>query len=154
MWSSLWSILVCKIPQFWEKLPIRSTHHTFLESRQPEVTKIPYYVLSPEGSQKKVSTHGLILQRWILTLLVFTRFLLTTMKPTNFWSVLRVKWQFARKYFQCFTASMIAQASFQLTNVLIQTINNSQKKFSCSDVKLLPEQYLRHRFLTERARFN
>ena len=33
---------------------------TFLESRHPEVTKNPYYVLSPKGSQKKVSTHRLI----------------------------------------------------------------------------------------------
>ena len=51
MWSRLWSILVCKIPQFGKKLPIRTTHHTFLESRHPEVTKNPYCVLPPEGSQ-------------------------------------------------------------------------------------------------------
>ena len=47
MWSSLWSILVCK------------THYTFLESKHAEVTKNSYYVLFPEGSQIKVSAHGL-----------------------------------------------------------------------------------------------
>ena len=57
--SPLWSVLVCKISQFGQKLPIRTAHHTFLESRHPETTKNPYYVLFPEGSQKKVSTHGL-----------------------------------------------------------------------------------------------
>ena len=30
---------------FWQKLPIRTMHHTFLEIRHPEVTKNPYYVL-------------------------------------------------------------------------------------------------------------
>ena len=51
-----WSV---KYLNFGQKLPIRTTHHTFLESRHPEVTKNPYYVLSPEGSQNKVSAHGL-----------------------------------------------------------------------------------------------
>ena len=59
MWSPYWSILVCKIPQFWARLPIQTMHHTFLESRHPEVTINPYYVLSREWSQKKVSAHGL-----------------------------------------------------------------------------------------------
>ena len=59
MWSTLWSILVCKIPQFWAKLPLRTAHHTFLESRQPELTKNSYNVLPTWGSQKKVSAHGL-----------------------------------------------------------------------------------------------
>ena len=48
-----------KYLSFGKKLSIRSIHHTFLESRQAEVTKNPYYVLSPEGSQKKVSAYGL-----------------------------------------------------------------------------------------------
>ena len=39
--------LVCKIPQFGQKLPIQTAHHPFLESGHP-------YVLSPEESQKKV----------------------------------------------------------------------------------------------------
>ena len=60
MWSPLWSILICKIPQFDQKLPIRTIRHAFLESRHPEVTKNPYYLLSPEWSQKKVSAHGLL----------------------------------------------------------------------------------------------
>ena len=57
---SLWFILICKIPQCWEKkLLIWTAHHTFLERRQPKVTENPYYVLSPEGRQEKVSAHGL-----------------------------------------------------------------------------------------------
>ena len=53
-----------------KKLPIQTTYHTFLERRQPEVTQNLYYVLPRKGSQKKVSTHGLLL---IITML----FLLT-----------------------------------------------------------------------------
>ena len=45
--------LSVKCCNFGQKLPIRTAHHTFLESRHPEITKIPYYVLFPEGSQKK-----------------------------------------------------------------------------------------------------
>ena len=45
---------------FGQKLLIQTAHLTFLESRHPEVTKNPYYVLSPMSSQKKVSAHGLI----------------------------------------------------------------------------------------------
>ena len=62
MWSPLWSTLVCKIPQFWEKLLICTTHHTFLKSRYLEVTKNPYYPFSPKVSQKKVLAHGLFLK--------------------------------------------------------------------------------------------
>ena len=40
-------------------MTIRTAHHTFLESRHPEVTENPHYVFPPEGSQKKVSAHGL-----------------------------------------------------------------------------------------------
>ena len=43
---------ICKITQFWAKAT-NTVHHTFLERRHPEVTKEPYYVLSPEGSQQK-----------------------------------------------------------------------------------------------------
>ena len=57
--AALWPILVCKIPSFRQKLQIRTVHHNFLEIIHPEVTKNPYYVLSPEGSQKKVSVRGL-----------------------------------------------------------------------------------------------
>ena len=58
--APLWSILVCKIPQFWAKATDSDiTHHTFLESRHPEITKNPYHVLSPEWSQKKASPHEL-----------------------------------------------------------------------------------------------
>ena len=62
----LWSIRVCKLPQFWEKIPILTTHHTFLESRHPEVTKNPYYVLFPKGAKKKVSAHGLIFYNYVI----------------------------------------------------------------------------------------
>ena len=51
-----WSV---KYLNFGRKLPIQTIHHTFLECRHPEVTKNPYYVLSPKGSQKKVSAHRL-----------------------------------------------------------------------------------------------
>ena len=47
--GSFWSV---KRLNFGQKLPIRTTHHTFLESIHPDVIN-PYYVLSPEGSQKK-----------------------------------------------------------------------------------------------------
>ena len=51
--------MVTPLVQFGQKLPIQPTHHTFLESRHPKVTKNPYYVLPPEWNQKKVSAHGL-----------------------------------------------------------------------------------------------
>ena len=38
---------------FGQKLPIRTTRHTFLESRQPEAPKKPHYILSSEWSQKR-----------------------------------------------------------------------------------------------------
>ena len=41
-------------------IEIRTAHHIFLESRHPEVTKKPYYVLSPKWEPKKVSAKGLI----------------------------------------------------------------------------------------------
>ena len=62
MWSLFWSILVCKIPQFWAKATDSdSPSYFFLESRHPEVTKNPYDILYPKGSQKKVSAYGLSL---------------------------------------------------------------------------------------------
>ena len=51
--------LSVKYLNFGKTLPIGTAHHTFLESRHPEVTKNPYYVLFPKGRQKKVSAHGL-----------------------------------------------------------------------------------------------
>ena len=38
---------------FGQKLPIQAAHHTFIESRHPEVTKNSYYVLSPNEEPKK-----------------------------------------------------------------------------------------------------
>ena len=51
------SILVhSEIAQFFgRKLPIQTAHHTFLESRHPEVTKNLYYVLSISQSQIPIS---------------------------------------------------------------------------------------------------
>ena len=45
-----WSV---KYLNFGQKLPIRTTHHTFLESRHPEVTNNPYHVLPPSGAKKR-----------------------------------------------------------------------------------------------------
>ena len=45
-----WSV---KYLNFGHKLPIRTAHNTFLEIRHPEITKNPYYILSPRGEPKK-----------------------------------------------------------------------------------------------------
>ena len=47
MWSPLCPFWPVKNPSFGKKLPLQTTHHTFLESRHPEVIKNSYYVLSP-----------------------------------------------------------------------------------------------------------
>ena len=57
----LWSILVYKISQFWQKATDPDSPRASLERRHPDVTKNPSYVLSPKGSQKKVSAHGLLI---------------------------------------------------------------------------------------------
>ena len=78
MWSPFWSILVCKILQFFANATNLDNHHTFIESKHPEVAKNPCYVLSPEESQKTVSAHGLyvIIQSnpWNITFKVATKF--------------------------------------------------------------------------------
>ena len=51
LFSSFWSL---KHPNSGQKLPIRISHHTILESWHPEVTKNSCYVLTPEGEPKKV----------------------------------------------------------------------------------------------------
>ena len=43
-----WSV---KYLNFWLKLPTQAGHHTFAESRHPEVTKNVYFVLSTRRSQ-------------------------------------------------------------------------------------------------------
>ena len=50
MWSPLWSV---KYLNFGQNLPIQTAHHTFRESRHPEVTKNRYYVLSPKVAKKR-----------------------------------------------------------------------------------------------------
>ena len=47
--------LFCSVKylNFEQKLLIRTAHQIFRETRHPEVTKNPYYVLSPKGSQKR-----------------------------------------------------------------------------------------------------
>ena len=49
-----WSV---RYLNFGQKLLIRTTHYTFLESKHPEVTKNPFYILFPEGNQKTVLAH-------------------------------------------------------------------------------------------------
>ena len=52
MWSSLWSILVCKITSIvGEKLPIRTAHHTFLEVDTLRLLKI-YIMFFPPFRDK------------------------------------------------------------------------------------------------------
>ena len=55
----MWSILFCRTPKFRQTLPIGTAYYSFLETKHPEFTKNSYYVLSLEGSQKKVSVYGL-----------------------------------------------------------------------------------------------
>ena len=43
-----WSV---KYLNFGQKLPIQTTHHTFLESRHPEVTKIYIMFCPPTGAR-------------------------------------------------------------------------------------------------------
>ena len=45
---------------FWSVKYLNFGHDIFLESRHAEVTKNPYYVLSPKWGQIKVSAHGLL----------------------------------------------------------------------------------------------
>ena len=59
MWSSFGPFWSVKYLKFGQKLWNVTPHYTFLESRNPEVTKNPDYVLPFEGSQKKVSARGL-----------------------------------------------------------------------------------------------
>ena len=55
--GAFWSV---KYLNFAQKLPLRTTRHIFLERKHRKVTKNSYYVSSTEGSQKKVSAHGLV----------------------------------------------------------------------------------------------
>ena len=57
LFGALWPL---KYLNFGQKLPIQTAHHTFLEYGHPEATKNPYYILSPERSEKKVSAYGLV----------------------------------------------------------------------------------------------
>ena len=50
IFGPFWSV---KYLHFGQKLPIWTAHHTYLESRHPEVCENEYYVLSPKGSQKR-----------------------------------------------------------------------------------------------------
>ena len=55
LFGPFWSV---KYINFGQQLPIQTAHHIFPESRHTEVTKNLYYVLSPVGSQRKVSARG------------------------------------------------------------------------------------------------
>ena len=61
MWSPFGPFWSLQYLNFRKKLPIRTAHHTFLESRHPEVTKNPYYVLSPERSHGYLEENSLII---------------------------------------------------------------------------------------------
>ena len=45
-----------------QKLSIWTTHHTFLESRHPELTKNPHYILSPE--EKSINSWTIGVDEW------------------------------------------------------------------------------------------
>ena len=51
--APLWSILVCKIPQFWGQATDSDSHHIFLESWQTEVTKIHIMFCPPRRVKKR-----------------------------------------------------------------------------------------------------
>ena len=53
IWAPLGPSWSAKYLNIRQKLPIQSIHHTFLESRHPEVSKNPCHVLSPKWSQTK-----------------------------------------------------------------------------------------------------
>ena len=50
LFGPFWSV---KYFPFEQKLPIRTVHHIFLESRHPEVTKNLYYLCPLRGAKKK-----------------------------------------------------------------------------------------------------
>ena len=66
------------------KLPIQTAHLTVLERGQPEVTKNPYFVLSPEGSQKKGISSWTKNKQLLLTASFTVKFeLVFVLKPEN-----------------------------------------------------------------------
>ena len=50
LFGPFWSV---KYLNFGQTLPIRTAHYAFLKSKDPEVTKNPYYVLSLSAEPKK-----------------------------------------------------------------------------------------------------
>ena len=52
----LWSILICKIPQFWAQTTNSTMHHPFPEHRHPEVTKNPLCLVPRVESKKGISS--------------------------------------------------------------------------------------------------
>ena len=67
LFGPFWSV---KYFPFEQKLPIRTVHHIFLESRHPEVTKNWYYLCPPRGAKKKRyqltdhKSYGWNFQKW------------------------------------------------------------------------------------------
>ena len=72
-----------KYLHFGQELLIRTTQHTFLENRHHEVTKNPYHVLFPEGSQKKISAQGLTLKHMCSLLLILIKPRARDVTPDN-----------------------------------------------------------------------
>ena len=52
MWFPLWPILICKMPQFWEKATDSDSPSYFSRNRHPEVTKNQYCFV-PQGEPRK-----------------------------------------------------------------------------------------------------
>ena len=60
MWSPFGPFYSVKYLYFGKKLPIWTAHHTFRESRHPDVMKNPFYVLSPKGISSWTKTNKCI----------------------------------------------------------------------------------------------
>ena len=58
MWSHFGPFWSVKNLNFWQKLPISTAHHTFLESTHPDVTKNPHYVLFLRVAKKRYQLMG------------------------------------------------------------------------------------------------
>ena len=66
------------IPQFWEKLLIRTAYHTFLAKRHTEVNKNQYHVPPHGGNQKSRNS-------WII--LLSAKIIILAIAPLSFISV-------------------------------------------------------------------
>ena len=103
--SGLWNTSI-----FGQKLPIRTTHYTFLESRHPEVTKNLYHVLSTRRSQ------------------------IHTLLGSSPWSILRAAWiwnfdKIVLTVFMTKTAVKKNHSSFMCTNIKVLYQNQEEQRW-------------------------